>query len=284
MADTHERNADQVASWNGNSGRRWVERQVFMDAMFAPVNAALFAATDLAPGMTVFDIGCGSGDTTLAIAKAVSPGGHVLGLDISAPLLARARERAPAGTPVQFIEGDATVYGFRPGVGDLLFSRFGVMFFAQPVVAFANMRKGLKSGARVAFACWREGRLNPWITLPLVAARAVLPPSPPADPEAPGPFAFASEQRVRSILGEAGFSDIALKPIDMSFDTAGGGGVDAALTAALEIGPASRALDDQPAAIRDAAIAAIRVALGPHETNGRVMLDGAIWIVTACNP
>ena len=147
----------------------------------------------------MLDIGCGSGATTFELARRVGADGHVTGLDISAPLLALARQRTPAGAPVTFVEGDATVHPFAPGAADLLFSRNGVMFFADPAQSFANMRKGLRSGATVTFACWREVKRNPWALVPLQAAQKALPaepPAAPADPEAPGPYSFASEQRV----------------------------------------------------------------------------------------
>lgn len=277
---TDPRNADQAANWNGPSGRRWVERQEEMDELLAPVSDALFAAISLSPGMRVLDIGCGSGDTSLKLGRLVAPGGHVLGLDISAPLLARARERTPPDIAADFVEGDATLHAFPPADADLLFSRFGVMFFAEPARAFANMRKGLKSAARLAFACWREPKLNPWLMLPLQSVRPLLPPTPPPDPLAPGPFAFADADRVKAILGEAGFADIGLAPVDLSLDTAHGAGLDAAVEHALEIGPASRALENQPQPVRAAAFEAMKTALRPFERSGSVPLGAAIWIVT----
>jgi SAM-dependent methyltransferase len=276
------KNADQVASWNGLAGQRWTERQQFLDRLLAPVSGALFAAIELKPGAHVLDIGCGSGDTTLELARRVGPGGRVSGLDISAPLLARARERTPSGAPVSFVEGDATLYPFAHGDADLVFSRFGVMFFADPVRAFANIRVGLKSGARLCFACWRDP--NPWSGLPFQAVAPLLPPQPPADPNAPGPGAFAEEGKVARILGSAGFTSVDARPVDLVFDTGAGGGIDAAVMFALEIGPASRALAGQPANVRAAAETAGRATLVPFVKGDRVDMDAAIWLVTASNP
>jgi SAM-dependent methyltransferase len=284
MVETDTRNADQATSWNGLAGRRWVERQGFMDQLLAPVSAALFDTIELKPGTHVLDIGCGSGDTTLELARRVGPGGRVTGLDISAPLLARARQRAAADGPVSFVEADATLYAFAPGDADLLFSRFGVMFFADPVRAFTNMRKGLKPGARLCFACWRDPKLSPSLSLPIEVLRPLLPPQPVLDPEAPGPFAFADSQKVAHILDAAGFTGISARPVDLLFDAGVGGGLDAAVASALEIGPASRALADQPAEIRAVATAAIRTALEPFVKGDRVEMASAIWIVTAGNP
>lgn len=284
MSQLHEGNADQVASWNGTSGRHWVERQEFMDRLLAPVSREIFRAAALAPGMRVVDIGCGCGDTTLELVRQVTPGGSALGLDISAPMLARARERTPEGAAVDFVEADATVYGFAPQAADLLFSRFGVMFFAEPILAFANMRKSLKPGGRLAFACWRSPDDNPYFTLALDAANAILPPQPPLDLDAPGPFTFADADKVKRILTEAGFTAIALRPVDVMFDEGAGGGLDAAVESALQIGPAARALQNQPESVRAQAAAAIRTAMAAHETPEGVMVPGKIWIVTASNP
>jgi SAM-dependent methyltransferase len=280
----HDRNADQAAYWNGPGGRHWTDRQETQDIVLAPVSEVLFARAEVAAGERVLDIGCGCGATTLEIARRVGPAGHVLGLDLSAPMLERARERTPPGAPVTFIAADATVYPFEPGRADLLFSRFGVMFFAEPARSFANMRKGLRRGGRVAFACWREPRQNPWLMLPLQEAIKFAPRLPELGPEDPGPFAFASEERVGRVLSEAGFAAIALHPADLFLDVAVGRGLEAAVEGALEIGPASRVLEDQPPEIRSAAANAIRAALAPFEKGRSVPLAGAIWVVTATNP
>jgi SAM-dependent methyltransferase len=280
MAETDAGNAGQVASWNGLAGRRWVEHQEFMDRLLAPVSEALFGAIALQPGAHVIDIGCGSGGTTLELARRVGPSGRVVGLDISAPLLARARERAQRDAPVSFVEADATLYRFVPADADLLFSRFGVMFFADPVRAFANIRKGLKPGARLCFACWRDG--NQWASVPIEAVLPLLPPQPAADPDAPGPGAFAAEGKANRVLAAAGFTNIEARAVDMVFDVGAGLGVDGAVTYLLEIGAVSRALADQSAAVRAAAEAAIRAALAPFvTTSGRIEMSAAIWLVTA---
>ncbi len=280
----HERNADQAAYWNGPGGRHWTHRQELQDVVLAPVSEVLFARAEVAAGERALDIGCGCGATTVEIVRRVGPAGHALGLDLSEPMLARARERMPPGAPAAFAAADATVYPFEPGGADLLFSRFGVLFFAEPARSFANMRKGLRRGGRVAFACWRQPRENPWLMVPLHAAYQYAPRLPELGPEDPGPFSFASEERVRRVLSEAGFAGIELQPRDLLLDVAVGLGLDAAVEGALAIGPASRALLEQPPDIVTAATGAIRAALAPFETEGRVPLAGAIWLVTATNP
>jgi hypothetical protein len=163
----------------------------------------------------------------------------------------------------------------------LLASRFGVMFFADPALSFANMRKALRPSGRLAFACWREPRENPFFMAPLQAVYKHVPKLPPQGPEDPGPFAFASEARVHRILGEAGFTGIAMEPCNLALDVAIGRGIDAAVQGALEIGPASRALEGQPDDVRTAATNSIREALGAYAKGERVPLPASIWIVTA---
>ena len=280
----HERNADQATYWNGPAGQHWTDRQPMQDILLAPVSQVLLDRAAAQPGERILDVGCGCGATTIAFAERVAPDGFVLGIDISAPMLARAREIAPQGLPLDFVLADATVHSFDPAGFDLLVSRFGVMFFADPVVSFANLRSALRPSGRVAFACWREPRHNPWMMTPLQAVYEHVPKMPRPEPEDPGPFAFASEERVHRILEQAGFSGIAMESRDLSLDIAMGRGLDAAVEGALEIGPASRALDGHPADVRAAAKGSIRDALVPFVRGDSVPLPASIWIVTARAP
>ncbi len=280
----HAGNANQVAYWNGPGGRLWTDRQEMQDAFLAPIAEMLYARARLAPGERVIDVGCGCGVTTLEIARRVGSAGRAIGLDISAPMIARARERGLADAAVEFVLADATTHEFAPGWANLLFSRFGVMFFADPVLSFANLREGLARGGRAVFACWREPRLNPWQMIALKAACKHAPRLPDLGPEDPGPFSFANQERVRRILAEAGFDAIALTPIDFELDIAAGRGFEAALATSLEIGAASRALEGQPEDLRAAAAEEIRAALTPYRRGMSVPLGAAIWIVEAINP
>ncbi len=288
MVEAHQGNAAQVEMWNTTAGRQWVDQQEHMDIVLAPVSAALFAAARLRPELRVIDIGCGCGDTTLEIARRIVPGGRALGLDISEPMLARARERVPAGTPIEFVSGDATIYHFAPAAADLATSRFGVMFFADPVAAFSNIRSGLKSGGRLCFACWRDWLPgNPWMAVPAQAAQSIVPPDPslpPPDPDAPGPFGLADDFRTRRILGEAGFSDIELAPVDLSLDLAAGRGLDAAIRCAFRIGATSRIVANQPEEVVARVGTALAAALEPYRRGQTIPLGASIWIVTATNP
>jgi SAM-dependent methyltransferase len=280
----HADNAAQVEYWNRTAGQRWTDRQEEQDLVLRPVSDRLIAAADATPGQRVVDIGCGCGDTTIDFAARVSPGGEVVGLDISEPMLKRARERAPKSLPVRFVLADATVYDFEPEWADLAVSRFGVMFFADPARSFANLRRGLKPGARLVFACWREAKQNPWMIIPLREAKKHAPPLPETNPEDPGPFAFADDGRVRRVLSAAGFAEIVVAPRDLDLDLAIGRGLDAAVAGALGIGPTSRILDGQPEAVRAAAAADIRKAFADRAKGDSVPLGAAIWMVTATNP
>jgi len=277
----HDRNADQIAYWNGPGGEHWTERQPLQDILLAPISQILIDSAAANPGERIIDVGCGCGSTSIALAQAVAPSGFVLGIDISAPMLARARQLAPKTLPVDFVLADATVYPFDPASFDLLVSRFGVMFFAEPALSFANLRRALKPAGRLAFVCWREPRENPMLMTPLQAAYKHVPKLPQPGPEDPGPFSFASEERVKRILREAGFVDVAIVPRNLSLDIAIGRGLEAAVQGAIEIGPASRALHDHPEDVRAAAKESIREALKPFVRGESVPLPAAIWIVTA---
>lgn len=280
----HAKNTDQIAYWNGAAGDRWSRRQDMQDRLLAPVSALAIDRARPRQGERIIDVGCGCGATSRELAALVGASGQVLGVDISDPMLTRARQLAPAGAPLEFVLADATTYPFKPGAADLVFSRFGVMFFADPAMSFANMRTGLRSGGRLTFVCWREPKENPWLILPLQAVYRHVPKLPQLGPEDPGPFSFASDARVRRILTDAGFTGIAMEPHDLTLDISGGNGLDAAVNAALEIGPANLALEGQPPEVRAAAMQSIREALTPFVRGDTVPLAAAVWIVSASAP
>jgi ubiquinone/menaquinone biosynthesis C-methylase UbiE len=277
-------NSAEIAFWNGPGGRRWVNRQEVWDRVLQPVVTAALERAAVRPGERVIDIGCGAGATTIALARLVGAAGRVVGIDVSRPMLARAAERLTPDLPIELVLADATSHAFAPGGFDLLFSRFGVMFFAEPIRAFANLRAALRPGGRLLFACFRSPQENPFVMLALRAATAHVPPLPKLGPEDPGPFSFADQERVRRILDGAGFRSIAHEPFDCELDVAAGGGLDAAVASALEIGPASRAIEDQPPEIRGAAADAIRNAFAAHQRGSAVLLPAAVWLVSASNP
>jgi len=277
----HDKNADQIAYWNGPGGQRWADRQAIQDIVLAPVADILIDRARIEAGERIVDVGCGAGATTMAFAQKVGPAGHVLGIDISGPMLARARLLVPPGLRIDFALADATVHPFEPASFDLLASRFGVMFFAEPALSFANLHRALRPSGRLAFACWRDPRENPFFMAPLQAVYKHTPRLPQLGPEDPGPFSFASEARVHRILSEAGFSGVAMEGCDLVLDIAVGRGLDAAVEGALEIGPAARALAEQPPEVVAAAARSIREALAAYTSGQTVPLPASIWIVTA---
>lgn len=283
-----ERNADQVAGWNGQSGERWVAYQARLDTMLTVFGQAAIDAAAPAAGERVLDVGCGAGASTFALAARVGAGGHVLGVDISEPLIGRARALAPRDTLALFQVADASSAELPEGAFDILFSRFGVMFFDDPTAAFAHMRRALKPGARVAFVCWRGMAENDWVRLPIGAIKDIVAPAPPPNPEAPGPFSFGDQKRVARILTAAGFTDVTIAPFDASIPFGKGVTRDAAIDDAMEmtfeVGPLSRVLADQPDDIRARALAAVRAAFAVRADERSVMIDGATWIVMARNP
>ena len=195
-------------------------------------------------------------------------------------MLAQAKSRAAAQKlPLSLIEADASEHRFDGASFDLLFSRFGVMFFADPDSAFANLRKALKPSGRVAFACWRDARDNEWVRVPVGAARPHVAPQPPPGPEDPGPFSFGNPGRVRRILANGGFDVITMKPLDVALNM--GASLDDAVAYIQEFGPVSRLLKDATPSQREAAVAGVREAMAPYAKSPPVRLDGAVWLVTA---
>src|SRR3989344_2588924 len=193
---------------------------------------------------------------------------------------------APADAPVAFRLADAATAAWEPAAADLLFSRFGVMFFDDPVAAFDHMRGALKPGGRLAFACWRTPAENDWVRLPMTAIRDLVTP-PVTDPLAPGPFAFAARARIEDILAAAGFADIAIAPFDTVIPYGHGAtraaAIDDAVLLASAVGPLSRALADQPDDIRAKAADAVRATFARQPGESSVLINGAAWIVTAKN-
>ncbi|TGQ65117.1 MAG: class I SAM-dependent methyltransferase [Mesorhizobium sp.] len=283
-----QHNADRVADWNDQSGERWVAHQARLDAMLAVFGQAAIEAAAPATSERVLDVGCGAGASSLALAARVGPGGKVLGVDISEPLIDRARALAPQDTPALFRVADASSAELPEGPFDILFSRFGVMFFDDPTGAFTHMRRALQPGGRVAFVCWRGVAENDWMRLPMGAIKGIVPPTAPPDPEAPGPFSFGDRGRVARILTAAGFTNIAIAPFDVSVAFGEGetrdAAIDDAVQMAVEAGPLARVFADQPDDIRARASAAIRAAFADCPGERAVMVNGAAWIVTARNP
>jgi SAM-dependent methyltransferase len=278
-------NADQILDWNGEQGRGWVEHQTVMDRMIEPFGNAALQAAAARPGETALDVGCGCGTTTLALAQAVGTRGRVLGIDISRPMLEVARRSvAERGMRnLDFVEADASTAPL-PAGQDLLHSRFGLMFFDAPATALRHLRGALKPGGRCAFVCWRAPRDNPWAMTPLMAVRRALGVTPPpADPFAPGPFAFADDERLRTLLVDAGWVDVALQRVDAPVLI--GPSARAAASHCLRLGPAARLAGTAAPQQQPMLAAAVESALTPlAAADGSIALNGSAWVVAGRNP
>lgn len=233
-------NAGQAAFWTTGPGLNWATHHARLDALFAPVTAGLLDRAAIAPGEDVLDIGCGAGDSTLAAADRAGPQGRVTGVDISSTLLAVARQRAAGRPGLRFVLADAQSHDFAPARHDLLLSRFGLMFFADPVAGFRNLAGALKPGARAAFVTWARVEANPWNRDAKAVGVARLGPVPADNPRAPGQFAFAEIGHVTDILARAGFCDIKGEEAPSLLHVAGR--AEDAAELATGIGPVSRIL------------------------------------------
>jgi len=272
-------NEQQIEFWNGPSGERWAALQDSIDRNLGHITQGFIPFVAAKPGESVLDIGCGCGTTTLTFALAVQPGGSVAGVDISVPMLSVARARAAAvNADIPFIEGDASIYDFQP-VFDLVVSRFGVMFFADPVAAFRNIRKAVAPGGRITFVCWRGLPENGWAATPIAAARPLLPPQETPDPHAPGPFAFADRERLNGILLDAGFNHIVIEKFDGHMEM--GATVEDAAREALNIGPLARAAAEVDEALRERIRKVVAEAMVLYATPKGVRAPVACWFVRA---
>jgi SAM-dependent methyltransferase len=260
-----------------------VTEQTRIDRLFVDVTNAALAAAAPQPGENVLDIGCGTGTTLLRLAEAVGPGGAVLGVDISEQQLTLARQRiaAAGATQARVVLDDAATHEFPPARFDLAVTRFGVMFFADPVAAFSNIRRAMKPGGRLLLAVFRPGPENPWTTASMAAIRHLVALPEPPGPEEPGQFSWGDAARVRRILGGAGFRDVALEPFNPRI-TLGADAREAAEFATF-IGQGARLLQGQPEATKAAARSAFEVYFRAHEGPDGVTLPGGVWLVSAVN-
>jgi SAM-dependent methyltransferase len=281
VVDPEQINADQLAFWNGPGGHTWVARQEHTDITLAPVTEALLAFATPHTGERVLDVGCGCGATTLEFARAVGPAGRVAALDISGPMLAEAQARAKTAgiANVAWQQVDPAIAAL--DAYDLLTSAFGVMFFGDPVGAFANMRGAASPSARMAFVCWRALAENPWMEVPMNAVSRHLPPRPKPVPNAPGMFAFADPERVSEVLTAAGWAAPRLEKLDLDLDIAAGRGLEEAVDQSSKIGAVNSWLRNQPTDVVSAAIASLRTALAVHLDGARIRLPGAMWLVSS---
>lgn len=276
-------NAEQIRYWNEQAGPKWVALQEQLDLQLRDLGTKAIDRAAIVHGEAILDLGCGCGSTSLELARRTDQTGSVLGVDISAPMLEVARRRArDAGLRnVRFELADAQTHQFSCSSRDIAFSRFGVMFFADPVAAFANVRRALKPGGRLAFVCWQALAKNPWMALPLAAVAQHVPLPPPAGPDAPGPFSFADRDRVSGILKAAGFSDVALDSVEEPLTIGGTPDLDAAVEFLLMLGPTQALLAQADETVRAQVLKAVRASIAPHHGPSGVQLPAAAWIVRA---
>lgn len=262
----------QVEYWNELAGPLWVDLQESMDGLLEPLGAEVLNLARPRVGERALDVGCGCGHTTLALAERVGPSGLALGIDISRVMLERAAARA-ADSGARFRLADAQSDPLSEGPFDLVYSRFGMMFFPDPGQAFANLRGSVRPGGRLAFIAWRALAENPLFGLPLEAAGSFVTLPEPTPPEQPGPFSLAPPGRVAGLLAEAGWREIAVEPRDLEM-TLG----DSARMAdfMLRVGPSVAALAEADPATRERVAERLRALL-----QGRLSLPGRCWLVSA---
>ena len=282
MADG-QTNAEQIEYWNERGGPQWVQLQERLDAQIGPLGLVALEQAAAQPGESVLDVGCGCGHTALALAEQVGPRGSVTGVDISRPMLGRARERQQEQQlqNLTFLPADAQTHRFEPASVDLTFSRFGVMFFEDAAQAFGNLRTALRPGGRLCFLCWQELAKNDWVRVPLQAAAQHVPLPPRPEPGAPGPFSLADPARVRDILDAAGFRTVRCQSHETDMSVGGATGVDGAVAFLLTIGPVASLLRESDADTRSRVAESIRAALLPYADGNRVSLSSATWVVQA---
>jgi SAM-dependent methyltransferase len=283
MTNRSGANADQITYWNEVSGPKWVAMTDRINEQIAPLGIAAMDRARVGAGESVLDVGCGCGQTSLALGERVGEGGRVLGLDISEPMLndARARAKRSGATNVEFVRADAQIHAFEPTDVDLIFSRFGIMFFDDPTAAFANLRTALRAEGRLTFICWQALAKNPWMFVPAAAAAQHVALAAPSDPTAPGPFAFADADRVVGILQSAGFADVSAEAHEGRLAVGRGLALDEIVGFMQQLGPAGAALREASADVVQAVTDSIREALTPYYSEDGVVMDFGAWILTA---
>lgn len=278
MNDPSMKFATQAALWNGPAAQGWIESQRLLDELFRPFEDLLVDAVPANSRARVLDVGCGTGGTTLALARRVGPLGRCTGVDISEPMLALARARAEEQRPApDFVLADAQTHPFDAASFDAVVSRFGVMFFDDPVAAFANLRRAAADGAKLCVAVWRSPDENPFMTAAERAALPLLPALPARRPGEPGQFAFADAERVRTLLEASGWTRVDIEPLDVPCVMP-----ESELTHYVtRLGPVGRALADADAETRARVVRVARAALDPFVHGPEVRFVSACWRVSA---
>jgi SAM-dependent methyltransferase len=274
-------NAQQVEYWNQVAGPKWVVLSDRINEQIQALGHVALERAGIESGHRVVDIGCGCGHTTVDLAERVGETGSVLGVDVSEPMLAEARKSAAGMAQVSFESADAQSHEFTPGGYDRIFSRFGVMFFADPRAAFENLWRALGMGGRLTFLCWQEIAKNPWMAIPGAAAAKCVELPRPASPHAPGPFAFADSERVLGLLEEAGFGSLNCESLERPMTIGRGLNSEQLVEFSLQMGPAGAAMREADESLRESLRASVAEAIEPYRTAEGMVMDSATWIVSA---
>jgi SAM-dependent methyltransferase len=272
-----ESRSGQTELWNGPAGRAWVDAQEWLDRAFKPFEDLLVDEVTKESPRAVLDVGCGTGGTILAVARRVEVA-SCTGIDLSEPMIAAARARAEReATPARFICANAELHAFDPAAFDMIISRFGVMFFDDPVRAFTNLRRAATAAAALRFVVWRSPDENPFMTAAERAAAPLLPDLQARQPEAPGQFAFANRERVRTILAASGWAGIEIRPFDIECALSEG----ALGNYLARFGPVGRALQDADDQTRARIADAVRPAFDRYLRGAEVRFTAACWMASA---
>ena len=288
MGKDSDANTAQREYWNEVSGPKWVAVADLIESQLSGIGRLALEAAEAKPGERVLDVGCGNGFTAIELARRVGLSGKIVGIDLSRPMLTDAESRAQAAgeEAIRFIQGDAQTHRFAADSFDLLFSRFGVMFFDDPKAAFKNLRTALRPEGRFVFACWRDRSLNPWMTLPAIVAAEYLEMPPPPAPDAPGPFAFANADRVKGLLKDAGYERVAGQSVEPGVRIGTGRAREATLDFILQMGPAGAALRETRA--DEATVQQVRAAvadrLAPYWDGDGFAMEAAAWLFSGRKP
>jgi len=277
----------QKDMWNGRAGASWVRHNSLLEELLSEPGRRCMELFDLPSSAQVLDVGCGCGNQTLDWASWLDPSCNIIGVDISEPMLALAEDLKSANQSalqanVSFLLGDASEALFPEASFDAIYSRFGVMFFADPTAAFAQLRSSLRPNGQLGFVCWQSPALNPFFTAPMQAALTVLPPPPPAEPGAPGPFGLSDKERSYRVLSEAGFTEVAIEPLQLELSAGADRSFDELFQELIQIGPAAALIAESDPALAEQAKTAVYETLGEFYSVGNgVRFEANFWLVSA---
>lgn len=277
----------QKVMWNGRAGASWVRHNTLLEQLLAEPGRRCMDTLSPPAGARLLDVGCGCGNQTLEWASRLDADSKITGIDISEPMLSLARDLKTANqsalqAEVEFVMGDASDSLFPNETFDAIYSRFGVMFFADPTTAFATLRETLKPEGQLGFVCWQSPALNPFFTAPLQAALSVLPQPPSAKPGAPGPFGLADKNMITNVLSDGGFRELIITPLELQLSVGGSLSFDAIFEELIQIGPAAALIAESDPSLKDRAREAVYKSLFEFYSSGNgVAFEANFWLVNA---